>query len=411
MRLKPESFAFTVMLAAMSALPPLAIDMALPGIPAIEQTYPEAVDQGALTLSIFLIGFSITPLFAGMLADRFGRKPVMLWGLALFSLAAMGAAMAWSFDVLLTWRLIQGIAAGICVILPLAIVRDLFEGPAAKIRLSQIVSVIGIAPMAAPLAGGGLMAISNWHTIFAAQAIGGILILLFAWWGMDESLAPNNRRPLRPTQFFLSYRDVLGHRLFRSYTAIYSLGFGCLFAYIASSPTVFIERFGLSEQTFSVMFSIGSAGVMIGSSIGGYLSKREVSTHRVLIFGLVGMNAASLIALGLAVTGHISAWTLMPLIVMIVVCFGMYGPIATHESIDPLPHVAGAASGMGRCIQMVIAALASASIAWLLPFAPAELVMTWVMAICSLLAAGAFVLHLSRVRQAETIVKPCQSHG
>lgn len=407
MRLKPESFAFTVLLAAMSALPPLAIDMGLPGIPAIEMSFSNAAERGALTLSVFLAGFAITPLIAGALADRFGRKSVMAWGLIGFAATAAASGLAWSFNSLLAFRLLQGLASGVCVVLPLAIIRDLFEGAGARTRLSQIVSVIGIAPIAAPIVGGVMILLGGWRLIFFAQAFFALAILLFMMLSLDESLKPQHRRSLRPGEILHGYVTVLRHRKFRDYTAVYSLGFGCLFAYISSSPAVFVDRFGLSEQVFSLLFAIGAAGIIVGSSIGTHLSKRETSSHRMMVYSLVGMALASLIALGLATTHLVNAWTLTPLVLLAVSSFGILAPTATHESIEPLPHVAGAASGMGRCIQMIVGAAASAAIAPLLTYVPAEIAMTWLMTACSLAALGAFALHVWRVRRHEA-PRPCE---
>lgn len=128
----PDSFLFTVMLGALAALPPLSIDMGLPAIPAIEASFLGANGQGPLTLSLFLLGFSVSPLVCGSLSDRYGRKPVLLFGLVLFSLSVGACSFSSTLGNLLGYRLLQGIGAGFCVVMPFAIVRNLFDGAVAQ---------------------------------------------------------------------------------------------------------------------------------------------------------------------------------------------------------------------------------------------------------------------------------------
>jgi DHA1 family bicyclomycin/chloramphenicol resistance-like MFS transporter len=321
--------------------------MGLPGIPAIEAQFADAAGRGPLTLSLFLMGFAISPLICGPLCDRFGRRRALLVGRVVFIAAAFSCAAAASFPILLGCRLVQGLAAGACAITPFAIVRDVFEGPVARNRLSQVAAVLGIAPMVAPILGGWVMTVADWRTIYAAQAAAGAIILAATVFGLPETLPSDRRRSLAPLQLLGTYRAVLADRAFRNFTMVYACGFACLFAFISSLPSVFMGVLGLSGQVFALLFAIISCGVMVGSIVSARLSSRHVPSHKLLCFGLAFM---ALGAVGtLALTGTVHAYTLVPLIWVTVFCFGLTGPSANHEAMHKLPHVAGAASGILRC--------------------------------------------------------------
>ncbi len=395
MALKPESFAFTAMLGLLAALPPLSIDMGLPGIPEIEANFPDAANQGPLTLSLFLIGFAAAPLLAGPLADRFGRRPTLLVGLGVFVLAAIACTAAPSFPSLLGFRLVQGIAAGACVILPLAIVRDLFEGAKALQRLSQVTALVGLAPMIAPVFGAWAMGLSNWRTIYALQAGTGIILLVVAARGFAESLPAEGRRPFQVTKLVSIYGMVLADRSFRLLAIVYCLCFGCMFSFIAGSPAVMMGELSLSSQLFSVLFAISSGGVLVGSLISGRLSRRRVMPRNILSFGLGLMALAAVALFAIALFGVLTIYTLMPLVFLVIFCFGLTAPSANHEALRGLPHVAGVAAGLIRSLQMVMGALASAAIAALQPIGQPGRVMTAIMA-ASVVAAAAVWLRAAR---------------
>lgn len=373
--------------------------MGLPAIPALEHAFPDAAGRGPLTLSLFLVGFAVSPLLCGPVADRFGRRPTLLGGLVLFLLAAAACTLAPSFNVLLGFRLVQGLAAGGCVILPIAIVRDLFEGAAARHRLSQVTAVLGIGPMAAPILGGWVMDVSTWRVIYAAQAVAGLVLLLVTWRGFSESLPDSRRRALNPVQMVGSYRAVLGNRSFRGFALTYAFGFAGLFAYISGAPSVLMDGMGLSAQQFALLFALTSCGVLLGSLLSGRLSRLQVSSRRIMATGSVVMFAAALGSLALAVTETASVATLMPLVALVIFCFGLMAPSANHEALHGLPHVAGAAAGMLRCAQMVTGAIASALIAFFEPFGHPALAMSGIMAAAMAISLAILVHQLAGDRR------------
>ncbi len=391
MALGRETFAFTAFLGTLTALPPLSIDMGLPGFPAIEAAFPDAAGRSPLTLSLFMAGFAISPLIAGPIADRFGRRATLLDGLLIFSLAAGACALAPSFNVLLACRLLQGFAAGACAILPIAIVRDLFVHGAARQKLSQIAAVLGIAPMLAPMLGGWIMTFADWRAIYAAQAAVGVILLVVGAIGLAESQPVENRRSLNPRRLAESYRFVLSDRAFVGYAMLYAFAFACMFAFISGAPSVLIGNLGLSTTAFALLFGLTSCGVLVASLISGQLSARHVSSRKIIAFGLVLMAASAIAALLLVPAGAMSVAALTPLMALTIFAFGILAPSTNHEALQNLPHVAGSAAGVMRCTQMVMGAFASAMVALLEPFGHPALVMTGLMTAMALIAGSIYL--------------------
>jgi len=364
----------------LSALPAFSIDMNLPGVPAIERGFDASPGHGALTLSLFFVGFSIAPILGGPVADRVGRRPTLLGGLLAFTVAAIACAAAPSFAALLLFRSLQGAAAGVCVTMPLAIVRDLFEGTEARHRLSQITAVVGVAPLLAPMLGSWAMLIEGWRTIYATQAVAGLVLVSVVAWGLAETLPADRRQDLNVQRLLLNYGAVLGSREFLGFALVYALGFGCLFAYVAGSPAVLMRSIGLSEQRFSIVFGVTSLSLILGSLVSARLSKAHVSSRRILWACLLLMTVGAVGALVMAWTGQVHLVTIMPFVAIVVFCFGLLAPTATHEAVRPLPHMAGAAAGALRSLQMLIGAGASALVTVLVSHFTAAMAMASVMA-------------------------------
>ncbi|MCC2976848.1 Bcr/CflA family efflux MFS transporter [Sphingomonas sp. PL-96] len=386
-----RGLSFTVFLGALSALPPLSIDMGLPGVPAIEAGMPGAAGRGALTLSLFLAGFALSPLACGPLADRFGRRKTTAVGLFAFVLAATACVFAQSFSLLLGCRLVQGIAAGACVIMPLAIVRDVFDGNAARHHLSRITAVVGLAPMLAPLLGGWVMAAGGWRAIYAAQAACGIALLATTLLLFAETLPASRRRSLNPRALLAGYASVVRDRGFRGNTLLYAFAFAAMFSFISSAPAVLMGRLGLSPAMFGLAFAISSCGTLLGSLLSGRLNARDIAGHTLVDAGIAGLVAACLVLLALTLAGVVHVYTVVPVVAVAIFCFGLLGPSANHDALHNLAGVAGSASGILRCTQMVLGALASALVAYFSPLADPTLTMAGLMAAASLAAAACLV--------------------
>ncbi len=256
--------------------------MALPGLPAIQAEFAASPAEAAAVIAIFIAGFSTAPIAVGPLADRYGRKPVMLAGLVLFTLCALVCALAPSIGALLGFRLLQGVGAGAVGILPRAIIRDLFEGRAARLQLAGVSLVFSVAPLIAPTLGAGILAFGTWRTIFfVLVAVGAAATLLASLW-FRESHPRDKRRSLRPASVIAGYKQALTNPMCAGFSVIGGTAFAGLFAYVNTSPLLFMQGYGLSKAGFAGLFAITASGVIVGSTINTWLLNRHARPRTVL---------------------------------------------------------------------------------------------------------------------------------
>ena len=347
---------FTLFLAAVTALPPLSIDMALPSLQLIQADLHAPQTKAAATIAIFIAGFSTAPLVVGPLADRFGRKAVMLFGLAAFTLTAAGSALAPSIDTLLALRLVQGASAGAVGILPRAIIRDLFEGREARLHLAAVSLVFSVAPLIAPTLGAGILYVGSWRLIFFVLTCVGALVAAVALL-FSESHPVQNRRSLKPSTILAGYRRALLNPACAGFSLLGGLLFAGLFAYVNVSPLLYMQGYGVSRTGFAGLFAVTASGVILGSSINAWLINRHFSAKAVVDAAIALECAAALSLLAVGLAGWGSAFTIAALVMVYVSAFGLVFPNAVHEAIHPLPEIAGLASAVVTTTQMLFGAL------------------------------------------------------
>jgi DHA1 family bicyclomycin/chloramphenicol resistance-like MFS transporter len=354
------SIAFTLMLGALAALPPLGIDMSLPALPVLSAALHTSTASAGATLSIFLLGFAAAPLLFGPLSDRYGRRPVLLGGVAVYAAAGLLCAVAPSINWLLAGRLAQGMGAGVGTAMPLAIIRDLFEGHAARTRLSYVTVILSVAPLIAPALGSTVLPFTGWRGIYLTLAVASAAILLLATFGFAESKPTASRQSLNPVQLLARYRWVLGNRTTIGFSLVNALSFACMFAFISGAPLVLIGGRGFSAAAFSAVFACAGFGTISGAFLNGWLAKRGVASSRILPWSLLLGACSTTTLMLLSITGHDGVALLLPLLMASNATYGMVGPNATHEALQPMPQAAGVASAVLRSIQMVAGASASA---------------------------------------------------
>jgi MFS transporter, DHA1 family, multidrug resistance protein len=395
MAIQPRSIAFTLMLGALAALPPLGIDMSLPALPSIATGLATSTAAAGATLSIFMLGFAVAPLMFGPLSDRFGRRPVLLAGVAVFAAAGLCCAKAPSIGWLLVGRLIQGMGAGVGAAMPLAIIRDLFRDTAARARLSTVTVVLSVAPLIAPSIGSAVIPFDGWRGVYLILGVATALLCLLVVFGFAESMDPGRRQSLQPLHLLARYRHVLSHRVSLGFSLVNALSFACMFAFISGSPLVLIGGRGFTAAAFSAVFACAGFGTICGAFVNGKLAKRGIPSSRILVCGLSLGSVSTLALATLSFTGHDSVAALLPLLVLSNSAYGLVGPNATHEALQPMPEASGIASAVLRCIQMVASACASALVP-LLYRGHSSAPMTGVMAACAVAAMLVFMLGLRR---------------
>lgn len=400
-----RGFAHLAILAGISTLPPLSIDMNLPAIPDIEASFGVAQGQGSLTLSLFLLGFAVAPLLGGPLSDRFGRKPVLLVALMLNTLSALACTLHGSFHFLLLSRLVQGIASGVCILAPLAILRDTLTGAEARKQFSAIMFVGGVAPLVAPILGGLVLLYTGWAAIYGVQGGLGLALFILVLLRVPESLPPEKRNATSAGKLFGGYAAIFRSPHFLGLALPQALAFACIFSYIAGSPGFMLGELGLSEQAYSLIFALTSFGVMVGAFASGLLGRREVRVGRILGFALTLLTvaAASVFLLTWSRAGGLAV--LLPLLFLVMTSFGIIQPNAMSEAVAPWGHMAGTASGAVNSLQMLAGAGASALAPLLNTLWTPGKAMGLSILCAALLSAGTY-LFLGKIQKNPTLSAP-----
>ncbi len=305
----------TVVLASLGMVGALAIDTYLPSMPAIGQAFdvgPMAVQQ---TLSVFLFTFAFMMLFYGTLSDSFGRRPVILAALAVYTLASVGAAFAPDFGTLLLCRAFQGLAAGAGSVIGQAIVQDRFEGAEAQRMLSNMMMVFGLAPAIAPVLGGYLHVHFGWRSTFVFLALFGSLMIALAYRALPESLPLEKRHAFHPITIAKNYIKVLGRPQFVLLAFSLGMAFGGLSLYISAAAHFVMGILHLPETAFGWMFIPMIGGMTLGSAIGGKFAA-TVAPVRMIWLGFALMGGAGVA--GIAYAANFTAavpWAVLPLAV------------------------------------------------------------------------------------------------
>jgi len=365
MRLLPQSFAFTVFIAALAALPPLSIDMGLPAMDRIGQALDAPPSRTGLTLSLFMVGFAFAQLAVGPVSDRFGRRPPLIATCALFALSGLLCGFAGSIGGLLFWRLVQGAGAGGATVLAFAMVRDLFEGTEARARMGTISAVMTVAPMLAPSAGALILDVADWRAIFGVLAAAGLALTVAIGLAVAESIRARDALALAPNRLLRSYARALSHRSSIGHALLGALSFGCLFSFVSASPFVFIGVLGLSAGWYALLFAICALGLTGGSLLCARLLRLGTPARTLLVAGVAGQTVMSVCLLALALLGQFRVWDALPMLALANIAMGMITPLAVHGAMEPFPDMAGVASAVRGCAQMLGGAAASALVALL----------------------------------------------
>ena len=351
-----------LLLASLSALGPFSIDTYLPSFPAIADSLGASQIEVQQTLSAYLLAFAAMTLWHGAIADRFGRRRVILVALALFGLASLGCMLAGSIEQLWFWRAMQGITAGAGIVISRAIVRDLFDGPAAQRLMAQITMMFALAPAIAPVIGGWLQVAFGWRSVFAFLVVSTAALWLACLKLLPETLPPEKRQSLRPSYLISAYRSVFTSPRFLSACSALALNFGGFFVYVLSAPVFLMQHLQLPETAFLWLFGPAMIGLMCGSAISGRLAGR-VSPGKTIAIGYSVMGGAALLNLGLNLFLPPGLpWSVAPLFVY-TLGMSLAMPNLTLFALDPFPEKRGLAASCQTFFQSGFNGIAAALIA------------------------------------------------
>jgi DHA1 family bicyclomycin/chloramphenicol resistance-like MFS transporter len=330
-------------LAAMTAVTALSIDMSLPAQPTLAATFNVSSATAQLTLSVFLVGFACAQLITGYLSDAFGRRRVLLGGLLVFSAAGVACALSPSIEILIACRALQGVAAAAAPVVARAMVRDTQPASQAARLLSTMLAALAVAPMVAPVIGGGLLTLIGWRAIFATLAGCGVVLFVLAQWTLVETLPPERRLSPSPRGLVRGYAEFFRTPGVKLPMLISCASFAGQFGYIADSPFVLIGGYHVDASHYGFYFATTALALMLGSLAGGKMLRAGRSPGAMLVIG------ASTLLLGgvLVVAGTHASLGIVGLMAPLVVFFfgiGITSPSATALALQPVPHIAGTAS-------------------------------------------------------------------
>ena len=351
-------WAFAVLLAVLGMLGPFSIDTYLPAFADISASLGTTPLHMQQTLSAYLFGFAFMSLFHGAISDSFGRRPVVLWGLAVFTVASLGCALSQSIGQLIFFRALQGFSTGAGIVVARAVVRDMYPPSQAQKVMSQITIYFGIAPAIAPLIGGQLLLWGSWHLIFWFLTAIGVVLWIANYRLLPETLHISLRQPFEVRHLMAGYWQLGSDPRFILLALASGIPFNGMFLYVLSAPVFLGEVLHLAPQHFFWFFLITIGGIMAGAWVSGRVAGR-ITPKRQIRNGFVIMLCIGVLNLvaNLLFTAHVS-WALFPVAIF---AFGwaMMVPVVTLLVLDLYPE----RRRMASSLQSFIGSLANAVVA------------------------------------------------
>lgn len=377
-------FLLFIVLGAIGALTPLAIDMYLPAMPAIARDLGTTAGSVQLTLTAYTAGFAIGQLLHGPLADSYGRRPVMLLGIFLFAVASVFSATTHGIEALTYIRAAQGFAGAAAAVVIQAVVRDMFDREDFARAMSFVTLVVTLAPLVAPLIGGHLAVWFGWRSIFWVLAMFAVVVMAMVVWKVPETLAVENRQPLRFMSTMKNYAQLCRNGQAMGLIFAGAFSFSGMFAFLTAGSFVYIDIFGVTPNQFGYLFALNIIAMIAMTSINGRFVRR-VGSHAMLRFGLFIQLLAG-VGLFVGWTLDWGLWGTVPFVLLFIGTISTIGSNAMGLLLSGYPRIAGTASSLAGTLRFGTGSLIGAVVASM----PSDV--TWpmilVMATCSVLSAG-----------------------
>ena len=374
-----------LLLACLGMLGPFSIDTYLPAFAGIAQSIGATPIEMQQTLSAYLFGFAVMNLFHGALADSFGRRPVVLGGVAVFTIASAGCAMADHIGPLVFWRAVQGMSAGAGMVVSRAVIRDMFPPADAQRVMSQVTIYFGVAPAIAPMVGGFLFVHADWHSIFWLLTVLGALLFIANYRLLPETLHVDQRQPFNVRHLMKGYWELGASPRFLMLALASGIPFNGMFLYVLSAPVFLGEHLGLAPGQFFWFFTMSIAGIMGGAFFSGRLAGKIKPRHQIR-HGFVIMILVSVVNLALNLAFDAQWWWAMFPIAIYSFGWALMVPVVTLMVLDMAPE----RRGMASSLQAFIGSSANGLVAGLI--APLVMHSTVALATASLLMMSVGVL-------------------
>jgi DHA1 family bicyclomycin/chloramphenicol resistance-like MFS transporter len=354
---RAERIRVFLILGALSAIGPLSIDMYLPALPRLTQDLSAGASLVQLTLTACLIGLAAGQVIAGPISDMWGRRRPMSVGITIYTLASLACVVAPNVQLLVAFRLVQGVAGAACIVISRAVVRDLHDGPAAARFFSLLMLVNGIAPVAAPVIGAQVLRFTSWRGVFAVLSLLGLLMAI-SMLGLRETLPRSERHSGGLRAAVRTFGALCADRVYLGYALAGGFAFAAMFAYISGSPFVVQDIYGLSPQDYSLVFAVNSLGIVAFGQLSGLL----VGRVRPIALLRAGLSISLLggVLLLVAVLSGLGPAAVLPALFLVVSAIGLTLPNSTALALSGRPvGIAGSASALFGLLQYVVGAAAA----------------------------------------------------
>jgi MFS transporter, DHA1 family, multidrug resistance protein len=353
--LRPDTLALTALLALLTAVGPMSVDLYLPSLPQIGRVFDATVPQVQLTLSGYLLCFAAGQIVYGPVSDHVGRKPVLLTALSLYVAVCLGCVFATSIEMLIALRCLQALGVAGAPVLARAMVRDLYHGVRAGRELARMGSITALAPVVAPSLGGVLQSAFGWQAAFVAMAALGLGAILLVMRFLPETMnRPAVAGALSLSSIVRNYGIFIRHRTYRLYLAIVAASYGGLFAWISGSSFVLQDLYALSPLVFGLVFALATLGYGAGTLLAAKLVGR-IGIDRTIVCGGAALAAGGLAMAAAVALGATSPFALLVPMALYLCGLGLAMPQSMAGALMPFPERAGAASSLLGFLQQAIA--------------------------------------------------------
>lgn len=357
----PPSVLIAVVLTLLTGFGPMSTDVYLPSLPSMVTAFGTDIATVQLTLSVFLVGFAVAQLVYGPMSDRFGRRPAILAGVAIFTAASIACALATTIEMLILCRFLQAVGACCGPVLGRAVVRDLY-GPDRSARvLAYMGMAMSLAPAIGPMLGGVLQEAFGWRAVFWLLVGFGAVMLAAVLALLGESNRHRDPLATSPTRLARNYGALLRNRRYVGYVLVVACGYSAIFTFISGSSFVLSGILGLSPPAYGASFGAVVVGYLLGAFGSGRLTLR-LGIDRMIRVGTLVMLAGGVAMAGLAAAGIFTVWAVIGPFFVVMVGVGLTSPNAVAGAIAPFPAMAGTASALMGFIQMTFAALVGIAI-------------------------------------------------
>lgn len=378
-----------LVLGLLSCIGPFAIDLYLPAMPEISRALATSEQGMQATITAYFLAFGLAQLVYGPWADQAGRKPPLYAGLAVFVAGSLICTFAPSVGWLIAGRAVQGLGGAAVMVVPRAIIRDMYTGPRATQLMAAVMLVISVSPMLAPLAGSGLMALAGWRVIFGALLVASVVSLVTLALFQPETLAPEHRHPFDLSETLRAGKKLMTDGSFLVLTFLGGFGMASFFVFIAAAAFVYTGHYNLSPTGFSLAFAVNALGFFAASQAAGPLGMRH-GARRVMARAAAGFGLVTVALAAVALTGFHPLWLVIAGLFCANACLGLVIPTAMVLALDDHGDEAGLASSLGGTLQMVAGGVMVAAAGPFFDGTPVPMLVT--IALCG---AAAFVLSLT----------------